>query len=326
MNNFKLTALALCVASTSTFAATNVTLYGTAEIAYRDGSGTKLYQDAGGESRVGFKGNEDLGNGTSAFFQLESRYNLDTGANAGQTGGTGFFDEKSVVGLGFANGMHKVYFGKSTAPIDRLGNDIGHLSTGQSTHSSMGGWRNSAFYDFSANGLTVATAISTKGGAFAPNATTTESTTGAKSSYGISARYDTAKWYAGAGWQADNDNKSADSNVKSEWKMVGGMTFNPVSVGVSYANATRYTAGKRKIMQANISGNLTANDALYATFGRYTGTSTAGADTEKTTKWGFGYRHSFSARTSAFAGYARSSDSIADASTNGYDVGLKHTF
>lgn len=43
--------------------------------------------------------------------------------------GTGFFDEKSVVGLSFANGAHKVYFGKSASPIDRIGNNIGHLHT-----------------------------------------------------------------------------------------------------------------------------------------------------------------------------------------------------
>ena len=82
----------LSLFSGMTMAATSVTLYGTAEIAYRDqtGDNLSLRQDAAGESRLGVKGQEDLGNGTAAFFQLESRYDLDTGANTGTAGNFGF--------------------------------------------------------------------------------------------------------------------------------------------------------------------------------------------------------------------------------------------
>ena len=58
----------LSLFSGMTMAATSVTLYGTAEIAYRDqtGDNLSLRQDAAGESRLGVKGQEDLGNGTAA--------------------------------------------------------------------------------------------------------------------------------------------------------------------------------------------------------------------------------------------------------------------
>lgn len=263
----------LSLFSGMTMAATSVTLYGTAEVAYQDNtkSGTSVYQGADGESRVGFKGQEDLGNGTAAFFQLESRYNLDTGANTGETGGTGFFDEKSIVGLSFANGAHKVYFGKSAAPIDRIGNDIGHLSTGQSVYYSMGGWRNGAFYDYSANGLAVNAAVTTKGGAYDPTSQVKEGVANSKASYGLSARYDASNWYLGAAWQADNNNLTVNDDevktgVKNEWLVTAGVKFNPVAVGASYSRAKGYEGMKGRKIQAHISGNVTPNDQLYATY------------------------------------------------------------
>ncbi len=327
---YKLLSLAVLSAfSGIAAAATNVTLYGTAEIAYRDqtGDNLSLRQDAAGESRVGFKGQEDLGNGTAAFFQLESRYNLDTGANTGELNKTGFFDEKAVVGLSFANGMHKVYFGKSASPIDRIGNNIGHLANDIGVKSSMGGWRNGAFYDYNANGLAVAAAVTTKGGAFdPPTVAATEGVKGEKSSYGISARYDAANWYFGAGWQADNDINAHDSGVKNEWLAVAGVKFAPVTVGVSYADANKYAKADRRVMQAHISGNLTPNDQLFATYGNVKGKDSTGAVNEKGHKYGLGYVHSLSKRTSVFAGVARVKDTLNDDSYTDWDVGLKHTF
>lgn len=319
----------LSLFSGMTMAATSVTLYGTAEIAYRDQTGDSLSvrQAASGESRLGVKGQEDLGNGTAAFFQLESRYDLDTGANTGTAAGTGFFDEKAVVGLSFANGVHKVYFGKSASPIDRIGNNIGHLANDIGVKSSMGGWRNGAFYDYNANGLAIAAAVTTKGGAFAPpTVNSTEGAKGEKSSYGISARYDAANWYFGAGWQADNDIKARDSGVKNEWLAVAGAKFNPVTVGVSYADANKYAKAKRRILQAHISGNLTPNDQLFVNYGNVKGKNSTGIVNEKSHKYGLGYVHSLSKRTSVFAGVARVKDTLNKKSYTDWDVGVKHTF
>ena len=318
----------LSLFSGMTMAATSVTLYGTAEIAYRDQTGDSLSvrQAASGESRLGVKGQEDLGNGTAAFFQLESRYDLDTGANTGTAAGSGFFDERALVGLSFANGVHKVYFGRAASPIDRLGNNIGHLANDFGVKSSMGGWRNGAYYDYNANGLAVAAAVTTKGGAFAPpTVNSTEGVKGEKSAYGLSARYDAANWYFGAGWQADNDINEHDSKVKNEWLAVAGYKFNPVFLGASYADAKGYSFGHRRIIQAHIGGNLTPNDVLFGNFARYT-TKTDGTTDEKVNKYGLGYIHSLSKRTSEFAGVARVQDKIADESYTDWDVGLKHTF
>jgi general bacterial porin, GBP family len=325
-------------------AANSVTLYGTAEIAYqKDGGvwqdlkGTNggFRQDAAGESRVGFKGTEDLGNGMAAFFQMEARFNLDTGANTGTVDGTGFFDEKSVVGLSFANGEHSVYFGKAPSPIDRLGNNVGHLHADMGTFQSRGGWRNGAFYDYSKNGLLVAAAVTTKGGVVD---NTNEGATGEKSSYGLSAKYTASNWSFGAGWQADH------AEVKNEWKVVGSYTFNPVTIGATYASSkggTGYGFDKGRTIQAHIAFDVTSRDNVHLTYfngkqngGSFTSTAgTSGYDTWKLTKYALGYKHSLSKRTSVFASVARAKLSYSDAalgstskSGTGWDMGIKHTF
>lgn len=313
-------------------AANSVTLYGTAEVAYQDSNKSDFKQHAPGESRLGFKGSEDLGGGVSAFFQMESRFDLDTGANTGTSEGTGFFDEKSIVGLSFADGVHKVYFGKSNSPIDRIGNNIGHLANDFGVKSSMGAFRNGAFYDYSANGLKAGVAITTKGGApgnsntgtFSKNdinntTTQVEGQKGSKSSYGLYARYDAANWYAGGAWQADNDINAVGGSlaglmgIKNEWLLVSGVKFSPVTFGMSYARAKLYedvlgrveTGGKRTIWQAHLSADLTPNDVVFVNYQNIKGKGDSGVTYEKQDAWGLGYTHALSKRTSVFAGFAR---------------------
>lgn len=66
-------------------AQSNVTIYGLVDagiVSERGGSAgnvTKLTSGIGGQSRLGFKGSEDLGNGLSAIFQLETGFKADDG-------------------------------------------------------------------------------------------------------------------------------------------------------------------------------------------------------------------------------------------------------
>lgn len=82
-------ASALCCASLAhAQSGTSVTLYGLADVGITSTSGLKagtVTQVASGimeGSRWGMKGNEDLGGGYKAIFTLESRVELDTGANS----------------------------------------------------------------------------------------------------------------------------------------------------------------------------------------------------------------------------------------------------
>ena len=93
---------ACAVLSTSALAQTNVTLYGLVDlgIAYEKGGGQHVTKmDGSGMhsgSRLGFRGSEDLGNGNSVFFVLESGLNPDTGSQA--QGGLAF-GRQSFLGI-----------------------------------------------------------------------------------------------------------------------------------------------------------------------------------------------------------------------------------
>ena len=352
----------LGVATGAAHAASSVTLYGVAEIAYTDSTkdGQSVKQSAPGESRIGFKGTEDLGNGMAAIFKLESRYNLDTGSNAGQDSGSGFFDEQSWVGLSLANGMHTIRVGKSNSPIDVINNNVGHLVADYATKSSMGGWRNGLYYDFASNGWTAGAAVTTKGGAAGDSTgtvvPTVEGAKGTKSSYGAYVKYAAPTWYAGASWQADNDINAATGalagimGVKNEWMVNGGVTFKPVTIGAADARAKRYSdiyggaiesGGKRTIWQAHILAALTPSDTVYLNYQNIKGKGNSGVTYEKQDTWGLGYIHSLSKRTSVFAAVARVNAKVGSqldtvngelVSTSGtgkatkWDIGVRHTF
>jgi len=101
----KKTLLAACALATmagSAMAQSNVTIYGIADLGIafenggRNGAVTRLTSGIASGSRLGFKGEENLGDGLSAFFKLESGIGLDTGTY--NQGGRAFA-RQSFVGL-----------------------------------------------------------------------------------------------------------------------------------------------------------------------------------------------------------------------------------
>lgn len=85
--------LAGCAAGAS--AQSNVTLYGRVDLGYRYASGGVRHQIANNSmNAIGFRGIEELGDGFQAFFQLEHRFDADTG-----TAHAPFWEEISIVGL-----------------------------------------------------------------------------------------------------------------------------------------------------------------------------------------------------------------------------------
>lgn len=98
-------------------AQTNVTVYGIVDAALvgeRGGSGghvTKVTSGAASASRLGFRGSEDLGDGMTAFFTLETGAKIDTGElDAANT----IFNRQAFVGLKTRAGT--VAFGRQYTP------------------------------------------------------------------------------------------------------------------------------------------------------------------------------------------------------------------
>ena len=182
-------------------AATSVTLYGTVDAGYEGWSYGKDFSSfnntfvQGGtseaNSKIGVKGQEDLGNGLAATFQLEGDVNADVGS-------ADLFNRESTVGLKGAFG--EVKFGKSKSQMElALGGvvpgrrvaDVDLYSVAAKRHS------NGLFYSYDNAGFSFGADVTTKGGALGNGYTDTTTNTyvategveGEKVGWGVRAGY-----------------------------------------------------------------------------------------------------------------------------------------
>jgi predicted porin len=129
MNEMKKTLLALAVLGTFAGVASaqsSVTIYGLIDVGVSRGNGGTAGNSNGGNangtkawsvnqstgSRLGLRGNEDLGNGMSAQFQIEHRFRGDTG----EQNGSSFWAGRSYVQLS-SEMVGRVYLGREYAPV-----------------------------------------------------------------------------------------------------------------------------------------------------------------------------------------------------------------
>lgn len=132
-----LIALAVLAASGAAMAQSTVTLYGLIDVNVQSAklatvtsptpttlavsslSQTRLESGGQNGSRWGLKGNEDLGGGLNAVFDLQSGFNVDAGSSA--QGGL-LFGRHAFVGLN--GGFGTVTFGRHDTPLDDMIGDI----------------------------------------------------------------------------------------------------------------------------------------------------------------------------------------------------------
>lgn len=118
-------------------AQTNVAVYGIIDACLAISSGTEgartqINSGCGFGSRLGFRGQEDLGRGLKADFTLESGINLDSGA-LGQGGR--LFGRKALVGL--IGSFGQLHVGRDYSPIFYLVRPVDPFKLGTGTASSM---------------------------------------------------------------------------------------------------------------------------------------------------------------------------------------------
>lgn len=108
--------------SLAAVAQSNVTIYGLVDVGVASedvgAPGTRktlLVGGTQGQSRLGFRGTEDLGGGLKALFNIETGFKLDTGETASTST---FFARRSVVGLEGAFGL--VTMGREYTPIAQV--------------------------------------------------------------------------------------------------------------------------------------------------------------------------------------------------------------
>ena len=317
LNRCALAALAL-VGTSAAFAQSSVTLYGrvnTTVERQKDGdvSKTGLFNN---NSRFGFKGQEDLGGGLKAGFQLESGFDSSSGASAAS-----FFGRQSEVNLSGGFGMV------------RLGNFISesYYATADfiSNHNHDTGSSADALYAYPARDINkIAYRTPSLGGAtFEAGWAMHEqpSGTGGKNSLDLAANYEIGKLGLGAGYS-----KLGDQN---QFAVRASYSTGPFVLG-AYVQRDKnvFFSGNRtnlRLSAAYIMG-VSEFHVNVGRAGNYSNVSNSAA-----TQYTLGYNYNLSKRTKIYTYYTRINNNQAakygDVSAPGNDfssfaVGVRHNF
>ena len=347
-------------------AATSVTLYGTVDAGYEGWSYGKDFSSLnntfvqGGtseaNSKIGVKGQEDLGNGLAATFQLEGDVNADVGS-------ADLFNRESTVGLKGAFGEVKV--GKSKSQMElALGGvvpgrrvaDVDLYSVAAKRHS------NGLFYSYDNAGFSFGADVTTKGGALGNDH---EGEKGQKVGWGVRAGYagnvgGNVTLLARAAYQRDG---VVLPNDKQQYE-AGGLlaavipySNNALTVGVAYsqgrgwaedlvtakANSAAKTlagrdsdtgrvyADKARTWSGVIASTFGPNDSAYVKYQQRKGKLDDGSVAYNGNVWAIGYEHALSKRTSVYADVAyatikNTTGADKKGTATGYSVGLSHSF
>ena len=334
------------------FAQTNVTIYGTLDMAYVHQSnavatGADAYNavDDGGwdRSRFGLKGTEDLGNGLSVSFQQEFGLRADN-----QNGAT--IQRASFVSLA-GKGWGSVKAGGFWSVVDDVASGIsagggGQVDWGEGVIDfSLRTFANNAvqFESLDYSGFKFGVGYSSN---FYVGQDNPESDENMRALFGA-ASYSNGGLYVGAAYtKGKEDSINLDYD---EWLLGASYDFGVAKVGLAYADAAFDRDGNfsvinatneldRKTWRANVSVPITAKDTVTLS---YTDSNLERGDGLKdydASAWGIAYMHALSKRTNLYAAaYTADADQgfIAPGADGdvtytgfetGFKVGIRHQF
>ena len=344
-----LIALAVLAASGAAMAQSSVTLFGIVDATYAYGSGSvadrsRLTNSGYNSSRLGFRGVEDLGGGMSASFWLEAGLNNDDGTGgvtntnnqaATSTGGGLVFNRRSTVSLN--GGFGEIRLGRDYTPQF---------------------WNLTVFDPYGTNGVgTTQTLNSSLGG---PTIIRASNAIGYFLPGNLGGFYGQVQYYMG-----ENLNNAANEKDGNGLAGRLGFANGPINVALALSETKyltgdiqsinlggQYDLGVAKIMahysQDEIDGGADGKGFLigglipmgageirlaYSTYK----VDTAGAN-PRSDKIALGYVHNLSKRTALYATYAHvknkngaaqslnGSVTAAGDNSNGYDIGIRHSF
>jgi predicted porin len=323
-----LLALAVLAFAGTASAQSSVTIYGKVDMALGKPIGTKDKQVRdGGGSRLGFRGQEDLGGGMFAIFGMEHRFSPDTGCDAttacGGATGVGvtstFWNGYSWVGLraGFGQltlGRHyTAAFTDIQNQIDPFGGDtVAALRGTGMIPGSIGKIRvaDSLRYDITAAGVKFAATL----GEGTQPANLGVTTGSLDRPWSVAANYSAGPLFVGVGYEDPND---PDDKLLSVGARYG---FGPATLRVGFSDG-RNTADN-KVRGWLVGATIKAGPGDVLVGYAQSKNRTLGTDLSK--KWGVGYRYPLSKRTFLYADIAR--DSVPVSNKGGYDLGIQHNF
>jgi len=320
-------------------AQSNVTIYGEIDLGLtKSNNGTTTAMNNGDNSRLGFKGTEDLGGGLSANFRAEIRFDADTGTTEGN-GTRPLFQGRTWVGL--SGGFGAIRLGRDLTPkqlaagdfdpwgadrnrgaFDPIVMDAGYVSDPLNPQNGAENrWSNALFYStpnmggFKAD-LAVATKENSEGtGGFAP----------------VSHPYSVAATYANGpiGALAAYERNALQSAI---WQVGGSYDFGVAKLMGTYAKTTKDSG---VIVPAGIPAGVAGLDAKAWTLGAkvpvgigrvlaaYGEEKPDAAGSTDIKKFAIGYEHPLSKRTFLYTDYINLKTTTR---VNTFDVGINHVF
>ena len=290
-------------------------------------------------SRLGFRGNEDLGGGLSAQFQIEHRFNPDTGAQ----NQTPFWNGRSYVQLTSAS-AGAVYLGREYTPafwVQLKSDPFGHDGVGQTgvginwagymtpdaasgvTTVPQAAWPGGGS---SRSSNTIGYKTPSLGGLTANVAVSLSETTGQGRNVGFNAEYAAGPIYAGLGYEKITDGTSDGNGVVNVAFHYNLGFVKPI---IYFAKSDVGTLSNKVVLLA-ASAPL-GNGVVKFGVSRLTLDLPSTAAEDKHTKVGLGYNYNLSKRTNLYfdlgsaTGVANVAGVKGERST-AYAVGVRHTF
>ncbi|HEX8788950.1 MAG TPA: porin [Telluria sp.] len=340
-------------------AQTAVQIYGNIDVGMVKRTDQTLAIGKRASNTLGFKGTEDLGNGLTALFQLEMRYEPDTGTVENNT--RPLFQGQSRVGLAGDFGMVRI--GRGLTPYQEV---IGSFEPWHGLPTPLGFYTDISVAGFNSAPLDAGSTPTGSGAntnrisnaifynspvvsGFQVNASwaTKEGTTGGATVTGIGPG---AASYASGALASANPFSVAGTYNNGPAAAMLGYERNAVESKVWSAAGSFSATPELKLMATYSHQNQDHVDTLFpivrswlvgATYAVGPGKVLAGygqkqiEDTAKTKQLSLGYEYSLSKRTYLYVDASRKKDIVSYTSTgvspttptiNSYDVGINHSF
>jgi predicted porin len=303
-------------------AQSSVTLYGRVDLSIGKNIGSDAkFMSNGSGSRVGLRGTEDLGGGMSALFNIEHRFEADTGiVGSGFSGASApqprFWHGRSIVGL--QGGFGQVVFGREYT-TNFLGTQLVGDPWGYDTVATQAGVtglgigkvRNdsSATYRFSAGGFGF--------GAQIAEATDTFANLQSKP-VNFNLGYSAGPLFAGFGYEKTGAEAAAKEKM---WSFGASYNLGMVKPGFYYAKGTTAADVDRKSWMLSATAPIGAGEFRAAYGVRKSN------DENDMKRFSLGYHYAMSKRTTLYVDFANEGvDTTAGVNKTAYDVGIKHNF
>ena len=318
-------AVAAVIAAPVAMAESQVTVYGkihnSVDFYDNDTTNTDYIDVADRDSRLGFKGSEDLGNGLKAIFKMEVAVNT-SDLSAGLFG-TG---RNTYVGL--AGDFGTVVVGRHDTPLKMSSGKLNAFADQMADYKNFARFEDVragdaiAYISPNFSGLTVAGAIIPGG-----NDGLAGEEDNLASGYSVAGMYNNAGLFVSLAYE----NKEDHTAGTDELTRAGiGYTMDAISLGLVYEWADNGAAVNSDTDKLYVMGKYKmGNNTIKAAYANVD----ADANVSDTDAWAIGLDHAMSKRTTAYVQYADSEHGLrteaasgANVEASGFSIGMIHNF